>query len=156
MKSEKPFWKTKKLAEMTSQEWESLCDGCAICCLYKLEYPQNGQVKLTNVVCRFLDLGSCTCSLYEQRHQAMPTCIQLTSENVEQLNWLPETCAYRLVANGQPLPDWHPLVSGDAQSVHKVGLSVKGRVISEMQVNLDDLEDYLIEDLYVIPRLLED
>ena len=156
MKDKHPFWKTKKLTEMTLEEWESLCDGCAICCLYKLEDEHNGQVELTNVVCRFLDLLKCKCTLYEQRNQAMPSCIRLTPSKVEHLNWLPDTCAYRLMLRGKPLPDWHPLVSGDAQSVHRVGLSVQGRVISETEVNLKHLEEYLIEDLYVIPRLLED
>ncbi len=142
------FWKTKTLAEMTLEEWEALCDGCGICCLYKVEDENTGEVKLTNVACRFLDLEQVRCELYNSRLQAMPTCIQLTPSKVKKLHWLPETCAYRLIIEGKPLPDWHPLVSGDAQSVHRMGISVKGKVIPESEANLNHIEDYVIKDLY--------
>jgi len=148
MKKNKPFWKSKKLTEMTLEEWESLCDGCAICCLYKIEDEDSSDVQLTNVACRFLDLESCQCQLYTQRKTAMPSCIKLTPSKVETLKWLPETCAYRLILHGKPLPDWHPLVSGDDQSVHQAGISIKGKVIPESEADLNHLEDYLIDDLY--------
>lgn len=144
----KDFWKNKTLSEMTLEEWESLCDGCGICCLYKVEDEETGEVDLTNVACRFLDLGCIHCQLYDERHRAMPTCIQLTPSKVQRLRWLPETCAYRLILDGRPLPAWHPLVSGDSESVHRAGISVKGKVITESQANLNHLEDYVIEDLY--------
>lgn len=133
---------------MSLEEWEALCDGCAICCLYKVEDEETGSVLLTNVACRFLDLEICRCNLYGERKSAMPTCIKLTPSKVRALGWLPETCAYRLIMNGQPLPDWHPLVSGDDQSVHHAGISVKGRVMREADANMNHIEDYVISDLY--------
>jgi hypothetical protein len=145
--TKKPFWKTKKLSEMTLEEWESLCDGCGICCLYKLEDEESGQVDLTNVACRFLDLKTCVCALYAERKSAMPTCIKLTPSKVEKLKWLPETCAYRLILEGKPLPDWHPLVSGDPQSVHEAGISVKGKVVSETEADMNHLENYLVDEV---------
>ena len=147
MTKKKPFWKTKELNEMTLEEWESLCDGCGICCLYKLEDEDSGQVDLTNVACRFLDLENCVCALYAERKSAMPTCIKLTPSKVEKLKWLPETCAYRLIMEGKQLPDWHPLVSGDPESVHKAGISVKGKVISETEADMNHLENYLVDKL---------
>lgn len=147
MIKKQPFWKTKIFTEMTLDEWESLCDGCGICCLYKLEDEDSGQVELTNVACRFLDPQNCVCMLYSERRSAMPTCIKLTPSKVEKLNWLPDTCAYRLVSQGKPLPDWHPLVSGDPQSVHKAGISVLGKVIPESEADMNHLEKYLVEKL---------
>jgi uncharacterized cysteine cluster protein YcgN (CxxCxxCC family) len=144
----KDFWKTKKLNEMSLEEWESLCDGCGICCLYKVEDEDTGEVELTNVACRFLDLDIIHCQLYQSRQQAMPTCIQLTPSKVRNLHWLPETCAYRLIMDGKPLPDWHPLMSSDPESVHNAGISVKGKVMGESDANLDHIEDYMIEELY--------
>ncbi len=148
MTIEKDFWKYKTLAEMSLEEWEALCDGCAICCLYKIEDEESGEVRLTNVACRFLDLETCTCQLYDQRKSAMPTCVKITPSKVRNLNWLPETCAYRLILKGKPLPDWHYLVSGDPNSIHRAGISVMGKVISESSVNMNVLEEYVIEDLY--------
>lgn len=142
----KPFWQTKKLTEMTLDEWESLCDGCGICCLYKLEDEDTGEILMTNVVCRFFDSENCVCKLYDERHTAMPSCIKLTPSKVEQLKWLPDTCAYRLVLQGKPLPDWHPLVSGSRLSVHRAGVSVKNKVISEVDINMDQLEEYVVEE----------
>jgi uncharacterized cysteine cluster protein YcgN (CxxCxxCC family) len=148
MTVEKDFWKNKTLAEMSLEEWEALCDGCAICCLYKVEDEEGVEVHLTNIACRFLDLETCTCQLYDQRKNAMPTCIKLTPSKVENLKWLPETCAYRLILKGKPLPDWHPLVSGDPNSIHRAGISVMGKVIRESSANMNNLEEYVIEDLY--------
>jgi len=143
----KDFWKNKTLSEMTTEEWEALCDGCGICCMYKIEDADTGEVELTSVACRFLDLKSITCQLYNTRFSAMPTCIKLTPSKVENLGWLPDTCAYRLILQGKPLPDWHPLVSGDPEAVHRAGISVKGRALRESDVNLDHLEDYIVDEL---------
>jgi uncharacterized protein len=145
MKVKKEFWKTKKLTEMSAHEWEALCDGCGICCLYKIEDEYTEEVLLTNVACRFLDEISCVCKLYNDRKSAMPTCIQLTPENVANLNWLPDTCAYRLILKGNPLPVWHHLISGDMESVHHSGISVLGQVINECSINMNDLEAYVIK-----------
>ncbi len=147
---ELPFWKRKKLNQMTQQEWESLCDGCALCCLHKLEDEDTGEVYETNVVCQLLDLETCQCGDYEHRHQRNPDCVLLTPKLVRKLHWLPDTCAYRLVATGSDLPDWHHLVCGDREEVHQRGISVRGRVISERDVDMDQLEDYVVgasEDL---------
>lgn len=145
MTIEKDFWKNKSLSEMSSEEWEALCDGCGICCMYKIEDVDTGEIALTSVACRFLDLESITCQLYESRFSAMPTCIKLTPSKVERLGWLPDTCAYRLVLEGKPLPAWHPLVSGDGDTIHQAGISVRNRAIGESDINMDDLEDYIID-----------
>lgn len=139
------FWETKKLTEMTSQEWESLCDGCAQCCLAKIEDVDTAEVHYTDVVCRFLDTGKCRCTEYARRTELVPDCVRLTPENLDQLPWMPPTCAYRLLAEGQPLPAWHPLVSGDPKSVHAAGISVRGRCISEEFVHEDDLLQRIVD-----------
>jgi uncharacterized protein len=138
------FWNGKTLEQLSPEEWEALCDGCGQCCLYKLEDEDSGDLYLTNVVCRFLDQHTCQCQVYAERHQAVPTCVQLTPQNVLELKWIPPTCAYKLVAEGKPLPKWHPLISGDRQSIQKTEFFVGGRVISESDVDMDDLEDYVI------------
>ena len=147
MTIEKDFWKHKSLNEMSLEEWEALCDGCGICCLFKLEDEKSGEVLRTDVACRFLDLKSCTCQLYNDRKNAMPSCVKLTPSKVGKLNWLPDTCAYRLILKGKLLPDWHPLVSGDPASVHRARISVLGKVVSEAEISMDDLEDHVIKDL---------
>jgi uncharacterized cysteine cluster protein YcgN (CxxCxxCC family) len=129
--SETPFWRRKKLAEMTRPEWESLCDGCARCCLVKLEYEDTGQVEHTNIACRLLDTESCRCTDYPNRQKQVPDCLSLTVRRVRRLRWLPPTCAYRLVSEGRDLYWWHPLISGTSESVHEAGISVRGRVVSE-------------------------
>jgi len=144
----KGFWRHKKLTELSPEEWEAICDGCGICCLYKVEYEDTSEVELTNIVCRFLDLECIRCQLYDDRHSAMPTCIKLTPSEVATIKWLPETCAYLLIMRGQPLPDWHPLESGNPQSIHDRGISVKGKVIRETEADLNRIEDYVIDDLY--------
>jgi uncharacterized protein len=126
-----PFWRRKTLAEMTRGEWESLCDGCARCCLVKLEYDDTGEVDHTEIACRLLDLKTCQCSDYPHRRQKVSDCLSLTPAKVRRLTWLPATCAYRLVAAGRDLYWWHHLVSGDRETVHQAGISVRGRVISE-------------------------
>ncbi len=124
-----PFWKTTPLAALTAEQWESLCDGCGKCCLEKFEDEDDGQIIYSRVACALLDLETCRCRDYDQRTLKMPDCITLTTETLCKPAWLPETCAYRLLTEGRPLPDWHPLLSGDPQSVMESGQSVCGRVI---------------------------
>src|SRR5882757_2131468 len=126
-----PFWKRKSLAEMTSAEWESLCDGCGRCCLVKLEDEDDGTIYFTDVGCRLLDGSACRCRDYENRTAQVDDCVRLTPENVGSLNWLPPTCGYRLLAEGRDLYWWHPLVSGDPDSVHTAGISVRDRVFGD-------------------------
>jgi uncharacterized protein len=137
-----PFWQTRSLSEMTGEEWESLCDGCGRCCLNKLEDIDSGEIAYTSVACRLLDLETCRCSDYDARTRFVPDCVVLTPKRVGQLRWLPSTCAYRVLSEGGDLAAWHPLVSGDPDSVRKAGISVLGRVISERDA--DDLEDYVV------------
>ena len=138
-----PFWKSKALGEMTRQEWESLCDGCGRCCLLKLEDVDSGHIDFTNVACRLLDLGTCHCTRYRERKRFVSDCVVLTPGNVEQISWMPATCAYRLIAEGRDLYWWHPLVSGSTETVHSAGVSVRGRVISEKRAG--DLEDHIVD-----------
>ncbi len=141
------FWERKPLADMSRAEWEALCDGCGKCCLNKLEDEDSGAVALTRVACRLLDDATCRCAHYENRHQFVPDCIQLTPQNLkDNLYWMPETCAYKLLHLGLPLEDWHPLVSGDPQTVHRAGVSVQGMTLSEFDVPEDDWEDHIIEE----------
>lgn len=140
------FWK-KPMAKMTRPEWEALCDGCGKCCLNKLEDEDTGQVALTRVACRLLDDQSCLCTHYENRHQFVPDCIVLTPETIQDhMYWLPQTCAYRLVHQGNPLPDWHPLISGTPASVHAAGISVQGTTVSEFDTPFEEWEDHIIEE----------
>ncbi|WP_340117129.1 YcgN family cysteine cluster protein [Pelagibius sp. 7325] len=140
-----PFWQTKTLAEMTPVEWESLCDGCGRCCLIKLEDPDDGTLAHTNVTCHLLDLGTCRCGNYAKRTVFVPDCVQLSPENIGELTFMPTTCAYRRLAEGRGLAWWHPLVSGDPESVHRAGISVQGRVVSEAGVADEDLEDHIVD-----------
>ena len=137
-----PFWKTKGLGEMSKQEWESLCDGCGRCCLNKLENEATGEILYTDVACRLLDTETCKCSSYPDRKRFVPECQILTPRMVRKLGWLPSTCAYRLISEGQDLYWWHPLVSGDPETVHYAGISVRGRVVSERDT--DDLENHVV------------
>ncbi|VAW00761.1 UPF0260 protein YcgN, partial [hydrothermal vent metagenome] len=129
------------------KEWEALCDGCGKCCLNKLEDEDTGVVDLTCVACRLFDDQTCLCSQYATRHQFVPECIVLSPENMDRnLYWIPETCAYKLLWQGKPLYDWHPLISGDPQSVHAAGVSVQHRTVPEFEVDEDDWDDYIIEE----------
>lgn len=141
-----PFWKTKTLTELTREEWESLCDGCAQCCIIKFEDEDSGRVYHTNVVCELLDIYHCRCNRYSERSVLVPTCLTLTPDLIPQLQWMPETCAYRLLSEGKDLPLWHPLVSGDPKTVHKAGISVRGKVVSARDVEEDDLPNYVVDD----------
>jgi uncharacterized cysteine cluster protein YcgN (CxxCxxCC family) len=125
-----PFWKTKALAEMSEQEWESLCDGCGKCCLHKVQI-KGIKLKITNVACRLLDTHTCRCSNYERRKTLVPDCVVLKPGTVADLSWLPTTCGYRLVSEGKDLFAWHPLKSGSFESVHEAKISVRGRVVDE-------------------------
>ncbi len=138
------FWERKRLGELTLAEWESLCDGCARCCLAKLEDEDSGEVHFTAVACRLLDSHSCRCRDYPNRIEQVADCVALSPDSVATLGWLPATCAYRLVAEGRPLYPWHPLISGSPNSVHEAGISVRGKVISELFVHGDDLEDHIV------------
>ena len=147
----RPYWETKSLRQMTGPEWESLCDGCGLCCLVRFEDEDSGEIIPTRVHCRLLDAGTCTCSNYVGRRKHVPDCIKLTPQNVDQLQWMPLSCAYRRVNEGRGLADWHPLISGDPESVHRAGVSVRGETISE-----DELEDPEDAMAYVAYDLMEE
>ena len=137
------FWETKTLEPMTRAEWESLCDGCGKCCIHKLEDEETGELHATNVACRLLDRRSGRCTDYRRRKLYVPECVRLTPAKLKALDWLPSTCAYRLLDEGDPLPDWHPLITGDPESVHRAGQSVRGWTVSEDEAG--DLEHHLVE-----------
>lgn len=137
-----PFWRTKSLRQMTEAEWESLCDGCGKCCLHKVRLPK-GELKVTNVACRLLHPQSCQCTNYPKRKKLVPDCVILTPDGVAEADWLPATCAYRLVSEGKDLFAWHYLVSGDRESVHRAGISVRGRCVSERTAG--PLTDHIVK-----------
>ncbi len=136
------FWKRKSLRELDDAEWESLCDGCGRCCLNKIEFEDTGEIVWTDIRCKLLDPSSCRCSDYVNRRAHVPDCIRLTVEEVETLTWLPPTCGYRLVKEGRDLYWWHPLVSGDPDTVHAAGISVRDRTVNETDIAWDDYEDH--------------
>ncbi len=137
------FWKTKKLPEMTTEEWESLCDNCGKCCLHKLEDEDTGEIVFTNVACKLINLKTCRCTRYSERTRLVPECLNLKQDDFTQFHWLPSTCAYRLLNDGKELPKWHPLISGNFASVKKAGVSIRRYAIKE-SVGID-LEDHIIE-----------
>ncbi|WOK35189.1 YcgN family cysteine cluster protein [Sphingomonas sp. C3-2] len=139
----KAFWETKTLEQMDRAEWESLCDGCGKCCIHKLEDEETGELLPTNVACKLLDRHSGQCTNYRHRRAFVPECVRLTPKLLREIDWLPDSCAYRLIDEGKPLPDWHPLVSGDPESVHRAGISVRGWTISE--VDAGDLELHIVD-----------
>jgi uncharacterized cysteine cluster protein YcgN (CxxCxxCC family) len=142
--TDEPFWRTKSLDEMSPAEWESLCDGCGRCCLNKLEDYDTGEIAWTDVACRLLDGTTCRCTNYPERQAEVPDCIQLTPESVRRLTWLPPTCAYRLVEEGRDLYWWHPLVSGDPETVHQAGVSVRGKSVCEEDWPVETLEGRIV------------
>jgi hypothetical protein len=141
----KVFWQQKSLSEMTKQEWESLCDGCGRCCLNKLEDEDTGEIAWTDVVCKLLDTNNCRCGDYVNRQVRVPDCIPLSADNIDDISWLPPTCGYRLINENQALYWWHPLVSGDPETVHQAGISVRGKVVSEEDHPVSEFEDRLVD-----------
>ncbi len=139
------FWETVPLRSMTGTEWEMLCDGCGKCCLNKLEFEDTGELEFTRIACRLLDGETCRCKHYETRHRFVPECVSLTPEKLPDVAWwLPRTCAYRLLHEGQPLEPWHPLLTGDPESTHRADISVRGWTIPETEVDEEDWEDYTL------------
>ncbi|MFZ4067453.1 MAG: YcgN family cysteine cluster protein [Phenylobacterium sp.] len=144
----RPFWETTPLERMTREEWESLCDGCGLCCLIRFEDVDSGEVIPTRVHCRLLDAATCSCSNYPGRKREVPDCISLTPALIPRLGWMPKSCAYRRLHEGRGLADWHPLISGDPESVHRAGVSVRGQTISESELeHEDDMVDHAAPDL---------
>ncbi|MGC5780377.1 YcgN family cysteine cluster protein [Methylobacterium sp. NFXW15] len=144
--ADEPFWQTKSLEEMSPAEWESLCDGCGRCCLIKLEDEDTGEVLHTDIGCTLLDGYACRCRDYPRRQKKVPDCVRLTPEAVRTIPWLPPTCAYRLVRDGQPLYPWHHLLSGSRSSVHEAGMSVRGRIAgTEEEFGEDEYPDRIVE-----------
>ena len=137
------FWRRKTLEEMSRTEWEALCDGCARCCLIKLEDDETDEILYTDIACRLLDHHTCRCKRYARRAALVPDCVALTPEHVRRLKWLPSTCAYRLIAEGKDLHWWHPLVSGDPDAVRTAGISVHGRIVPESRG--DDPEERIVD-----------
>ncbi len=141
----RPFWQVKTLGEMSHDEWESLCDGCGKCCLIKLIDDVTDDLHHTSVACRLLDCDSCRCGDYANRKIIVDDCVVLTPRMVEELPWMPSTCAYRLLHEGRPLAWWHPLISGRAETVHEAGISVRGRATPEYLVADEALPDYIVD-----------
>jgi len=133
------YWKRKSLAEMTADEWEGLCDGCALCCMHKVEDQDTSDVYYTDVACKLLDLSSCRCKDYANRARKVAECLVLSVDRPEEFSWLPASCAYRRLANGQDLPEWHPLITGKAESVHEADISMLGKAVSQ-----NDTDDYTV------------
>ena len=148
MSAKDRFWERIPFKDLNQQQWESICDGCCQCCAHKLQDEDTDEIFKTNVVCQYLDTEKCQCTVYPERHQYVPDCIKITPDNAGTLTWVPETCGYRLLANGKPLPEWHPLETGDPLSAKKANRAVTGKVISEADINEEDFEDYIVEDDY--------
>lgn len=140
-----PFWETTALEDMTDDQWESLCDGCGRCCAVKLQDPDTGKIYYTRAACRLLDTESCRCTDYAHRARLVPDCVVLDPESARAFEWLPNTCAYRIIANGGSLRWWHPLVSGSADTVHEAGISVRGQLVSEQYIHAGEIPELIIE-----------
>jgi uncharacterized cysteine cluster protein YcgN (CxxCxxCC family) len=139
------FWRTKTLVEMTTEEWESLCDNCGKCCLHKLEDEDTGHIAFTRVACRLLDLTTCRCTRYRDRTRLVPECIDLKQAGFVNYHWLPSTCAYRLLSEGKPLFAWHPLLTGNHQTIRQAGMTISRYALTETEVLNHDLEDHVID-----------
>jgi len=142
--NDRPFWEVTPLAAMTREQWESLCDGCGLCCLHKVEDDVTGEIFYTDVACRHLDRDTCRCTCYPDRTVEDPGCVALTPEAAGRWAWLPATCAYRRVAEGRPLEWWHPLISGDPGTVHRAGISLRNHTVTEETVVGDALADHIV------------
>ena len=143
MNKKKKFWEIKKLSEMTPEEWEALCDGCGKCCLEKYVFEEDKSLVFTNIACRLLDRKTCRCRHYAKRSRYVPECVPIRPEKVKEYYWLPKTCAYRLLDEGKPLPEWHPLITGTPVSVHSAGMSVAGRCVSPKPE--EEFQNYIVE-----------
>lgn len=141
-----PFWKAKTLEEMTEDEWESLCDGCGLCCLNKIIDEDTGELLNTLIVCRYFDNEGCTCTCYEDRTELVPNCVKLTPAKAREFNFLAPTCAYRLIREGKELPEWHHLVSGDRNSIHEAGISAQYKGVYEQYVHPDEWHNFVVEE----------
>lgn len=139
------FWQSKSLEQMSSEEWEQLCDGCGKCCLHKLEDEDSQEIAYTRVICRYFDESSCRCQVYSTRKSLVPTCVILKPTNLKDLPWMPSTCAYRLLYEGKELPTWHPLISGNREAIEESGNAVSGKVISEEFVHEDGYDEHLVK-----------
>ena len=152
-----PFWQNKTLAEMNSEEWESICDGCGKCCLHKFidddeaeeaaptDVIKDGeQIHYTNIVCGLLNTKTCSCTQYEERTKLVPDCVKLTKENLDDIFFMPPSCSYRRLHEGRGLPSWHPLLNkGKKSAMHQAGMSVRGKTVYDHDVDLDNFEDYI-------------
>lgn len=137
------FWQTKELSDLTEKEWESICSNCGKCCLVKLEDEEDGAVYYTNIVCKYFDQQSCKCKEYANRRKLVPECLKLDKDNIHEISWMPKSCAYRILAETGDLPDWHPLVSKKELDSK---FSIKDKCVSQLEVNEEDWEDYLVEE----------
>lgn len=140
-----PFWRYTPLSEMSWRQWEMLCDGCGRCCLRKLEHARTGEVVYTSIACRLLDIERCRCTDYSGRTEAGVGCLRLSPGDAGPFSWLPRSCAYRILYEGGDLPSWHPLITGDPESVHKAGMSVRHCAVAEVRLKNFDLERYIID-----------
>lgn len=141
------FWERFPLTQLTQPEWEALCDGCGKCCLNKLEDADTGEVFFTRIACRLLDDATCRCSNYDIRKSIVPECIVLTPKNLDEISYfMPKSCAYRRLNEGRGLAEWHPLISGDPESVHRAGIGMRGQTLGEFEIPEDDWEDYIIDE----------
>ena len=143
--TDRPFWETKSLSEMSRDEWELICDGCAKCCLVKIEDEDSGDIAFTRLHCRLLDAEICRCKDYENRQAYVPDCVKLTPGNVEQLKWMPKECSYRRLADGRGLEAWHHLISGDRGLIHKLGHSIKGKTVDETDAKEDEWMHWIVD-----------